>query len=333
MINWTSELVIEKIQERHNCGKSLSYSLVVSDDEPLTGAARRYFTNWGNAIAAAGYDYVKIKKEARKKSVQVPRGYWSAEKIIEKIKLRVESGLSLSPHTVQNEDSKLYSAAAQTFHSWGKAVEIAGYDYLEHRKTQEWSPEKIISRIRYAYERGADISDKTVSVLSPGLYGAASTHFKSWQKAVEKAGIDYYLVSRTVRWGRVKILDMIRDAVKKGKTLSMHSFPEGFKAAVYDHFDSWDDALAAAGFSEKPWTEVDKNIKNNIREYRKKANLSEQKLGQKIGVSHRTISMLELSQYIDPRVSFAIKLSRILGRTVEEVFVLTGQAKSADESH
>lgn len=62
---WTKELVIERIKERHTTGKPLNYAAVVADDEALTGAARRHFRSWSIAVTEAGFDYEKIKSEAR----------------------------------------------------------------------------------------------------------------------------------------------------------------------------------------------------------------------------------------------------------------------------
>jgi putative transcriptional regulator len=78
--------------------------------------------------------------------------------------------------------------------------------------------------------------------------------------------------------------------------------------------------LVEAGYDDKIWQQAGANIKNHIRKYRGEKGLTETELGKKLGVSHRTISMLELSHYIDPRVSFAIRIARALGKRVEEIF-------------
>lgn len=83
---------------------------------------------------------------------------------------------------------------------------------------------------------------------------------------------------------------------------------------------------------EKPWAKADQRIRNHIREYRKEAGLSEVKLGKMLGVSHRTISMIELAQMPDPRVSFAIRLARALGKTVEEIFELGEETRNDEKS-
>lgn len=321
---WTKDEVLQAIRERFEAGKPLNYMAVVADDEPLTGAARRCFGSWGKALEAAGFNYDEIKKAARANSVVLPPGSWSAEVIIAEIRKRADAGLSLAAHVVQKENSRLYSASVYTFGSWGKAVEAAGYDYLEYRKTSAWTAEKILERIKKAYADGADLSDNNVQSLAPGLYGAANAAFGSWQNAVEAAGLPYDEISRTVRWSRAKIITLILEAVKMGRPLSIRSFPRSFVDAAAELFGSWEKALEAAGFGEKPWYNADARVKNRIREFRLAAGLSQEELGARVGVSHRTISLLELGQYIDPRVSFAIKIARALGRTVEEVFEVGG---------
>lgn len=140
---WTKEEVLRLIKERTAERLPLSYSVVVRDAEALTGVARRLFGSWGAAVEAAGLNYREIKKQARL-TERYPVGYWSTQRIVEMIRAREVLGLPLNPHAVQNEDSKLYAAAAQYFGSWGKAMEAAGIDYLEHRKTRGWDAETII---------------------------------------------------------------------------------------------------------------------------------------------------------------------------------------------
>ncbi|MDD4238054.1 MAG: helix-turn-helix domain-containing protein [Desulfotomaculaceae bacterium] len=193
---------------------------------------------------------------------------------------------------------------------------------LEHRKTTKWSPEKVIERIKYAYKRGADLSDNTVNVLNPSLYGAAGQYFGGWQQAIEAAGLDYKLTRRTLKWSRLKIIELIKQAAQEGRPLTSNLFPSAVVSTALKYFGTWENLLNAAGYGEKPWARADQRVKNHIREYRKEAGLSEIKLGKVLGLSHRTISMIELAQMPDPRVSFAIRLARVLGKTVEEVFEL-----------
>ncbi|MER5322645.1 helix-turn-helix transcriptional regulator [Streptosporangium canum] len=58
---------------------------------------------------------------------------------------------------------------------------------------------------------------------------------------------------------------------------------------------------------------------NDVRELRGAAGLSQQALGERLGVSRQTINAIEQGRY-DPSLPLAIRLARFFGRAVEEVF-------------
>ncbi|RJL20836.1 helix-turn-helix transcriptional regulator [Bailinhaonella thermotolerans] len=58
---------------------------------------------------------------------------------------------------------------------------------------------------------------------------------------------------------------------------------------------------------------------NDVRELRTAAGLSQQALGERLGVSRQTINAIEQGRY-DPSLPLAIRLARFFGRAVEEVF-------------
>lgn len=60
-------------------------------------------------------------------------------------------------------------------------------------------------------------------------------------------------------------------------------------------------------------------MRNDIRELRRGKGLSQQDLGQALGVSRQTINAIEQSRY-DPSLPLAIRMARYFGTTVEEVF-------------
>ncbi|MBT9140627.1 MAG: hypothetical protein DDT30_01205 [Dehalococcoidia bacterium] len=164
------------------------------------------------------------------------------------------------------------------------------------------------------------MSDTTVQTFAGGLYGGAITHFGSWRAAVEAAGLEYGTIRRSQRWNKEEIHNAVQCAVTADQRLVRTSFPPNFYPAVLDHFGSWEKLLEESGYGEKPWGKIDERLQNHICEFRKKAGLSQTELGKRIGVSHRTISLLELSQQIDPRVSFAIRLAKELGCNVSDLF-------------
>lgn len=59
---------------------------------------------------------------------------------------------------------------------------------------------------------------------------------------------------------------------------------------------------------------------NGIRERRRALGLSQTGLDRMLGYSHRAVSMLELGQWQDPRVSVALRLVKALQCKVEDIF-------------
>lgn len=58
---------------------------------------------------------------------------------------------------------------------------------------------------------------------------------------------------------------------------------------------------------------------NDVRELRAAKGLSQQQLGQELGVSRQTINAIEQGRYA-PSLPLAIRIARYFGRSVEEVF-------------
>ncbi len=65
-------------------------------------------------------------------------------------------------------------------------------------------------------------------------------------------------------------------------------------------------------------------IKNKIREKRLKKGLSQAKLGEIIGVSRQTIISIEKGACV-PSTLLALRLSKLFGKTVNELFSLVGR--------
>ena len=62
-------------------------------------------------------------------------------------------------------------------------------------------------------------------------------------------------------------------------------------------------------------------MKNRLPEYRKKYNLSQDKLAEMLEVSRQTIISIEKGKY-NPSLPLAIKIARIFNAAVEEIFLL-----------
>ena len=62
-------------------------------------------------------------------------------------------------------------------------------------------------------------------------------------------------------------------------------------------------------------------MENNIRALRKAAGLTQEDLARALGVTRQTINAIENNKY-DPTLGLAMRLARLLGAPVEEIFHL-----------
>ena len=68
-------------------------------------------------------------------------------------------------------------------------------------------------------------------------------------------------------------------------------------------------------------------MKNNIKELRKTAKLSQEELARLCKVSRQTINAIENDKY-DPTLQLAFDIAFVLDTTVDELFVSTGIGKN-----
>jgi putative transcriptional regulator len=62
-------------------------------------------------------------------------------------------------------------------------------------------------------------------------------------------------------------------------------------------------------------------MKNNIRVERAIKNITQAELAGQVGVSRQTINTIESNKYI-PSTLLALKIARVFGKSVEEIFSL-----------
>lgn len=62
-------------------------------------------------------------------------------------------------------------------------------------------------------------------------------------------------------------------------------------------------------------------MKNNIRVERAIKNITQADLAEQVGVSRQTINTIESNKYV-PSTVLALKISRVFGKPLEEIFML-----------
>lgn len=67
-------------------------------------------------------------------------------------------------------------------------------------------------------------------------------------------------------------------------------------------------------------------MKNNIRVERAIKNITQAELAEQVDVSRQTINTIESNKYI-PSTLLALKIARVFGKSVEEIFFLEDSDK------
>lgn len=63
------------------------------------------------------------------------------------------------------------------------------------------------------------------------------------------------------------------------------------------------------------------NLQNNLKVYRAKNNLTQEALADKVGVTRKTINVIEAGKFA-PSVGLALAMAKVLQATVDELFYL-----------
>jgi len=71
-------------------------------------------------------------------------------------------------------------------------------------------------------------------------------------------------------------------------------------------------------------------LENKIKEFREKKDLSQGKLAELCNVSRQTINAIENNKY-DPSLQLAFSIARVLGVSIEELFMFSKSGGERDE--
>lgn len=74
-------------------------------------------------------------------------------------------------------------------------------------------------------------------------------------------------------------------------------------------------------YGRKPLPSVNASLKNELRVLRAQRGWSQAELGDRIGVSRQAINAVETGKF-DPSLPLAMRLAKLFGRRVEEIFTL-----------
>jgi hypothetical protein len=121
---WSKEKILQDILKLSEQNIDLSAGNVSKRYITLFSAAisRRYFSNWENAVKAAGFDYGQIMEVGKKRRRDL-LAKWSREQVLTEIRGAKSQDLL----KIYRDRMDLYSAARRIFGTWEKALAEAGY--------------------------------------------------------------------------------------------------------------------------------------------------------------------------------------------------------------
>ncbi len=61
-------------------------------------------------------------------------------------------------------------------------------------------------------------------------------------------------------------------------------------------------------------------VHNRLKDFRSNIGLNQQEMGERVGVSRQTISLIERGDY-SPSITLALKIARFFETTVEQIFI------------
>lgn len=73
---------------------------------------------------------------------------------------------------------------------------------------------------------------------------------------------------------------------------------------------------------------MNENVTSNVREYRKRAGLTQEELARAMGVSRQTIISIERGRYI-PSLPLALMIARFFGCPADEMFTIEEDGDNA----
>lgn len=68
------------------------------------------------------------------------------------------------------------------------------------------------------------------------------------------------------------------------------------------------------------------SLKNRLKELRAREGLNQTELAKRIGASRQTVSLMERGDYA-PSVLLALKIAKVFGEKVEDVFILDEESE------
>ena len=106
------------------------------------------------------------------------------EDVIRRIVERDLKGESLDRTRIQQDDPAIYKSACDKFANWETALKYAGTKRRRPVTRVEWTPEKVVQRMRKLCATGYSLSETRNKSRDRGFYDAANQALRELAKSI-----------------------------------------------------------------------------------------------------------------------------------------------------
>ena len=114
---------------------------------------------------------------------------WPRERILQLIRTRFSSGLSVKSEDIEEELSGLWETGCREFGTWRKVVAAADVAYPKREWSWKWPRKRILEVIQVRARKKRSLVNTSVRKEIPGLVDAARRTFDSWGMALVAAAV------------------------------------------------------------------------------------------------------------------------------------------------
>lgn len=226
---WSREKVIARIRQVRKRKNLTEMEFLV-----LHRASHRYLGGMDRALKQAGFSWEGFYGKTK----------WSEELILSELRKYKKLYGKTGSRKIAEACPDLRSNAIRYFGGWNAALERVG---IKTARVHHWTKETLAAELKRLLRGKKSTTPKYVrEKLGERFYAAALNHFGSWEAAMAAAGLNFEKSKE--EWDRGKIIQRIQALHRSGelgKGVS-RKHPHLYAAsAVY--FDSWSNAVAAAG--------------------------------------------------------------------------------------
>ncbi len=248
--------IVTRVKELHNNRHPLNISAIRRSHPKLLESAfvkknREPFFGWKRALERAGIDYGKIHTEL-------------TEFVICEIcgaHLKMVHNHAAYRHGVPIKEYRLEFPEAEVMSDLSRAIKCRSFQSQKILPHWEpfWTPEYILDRAYAFYEAGFPVHFRSIEQLDGGIANAVADwkfELGSWNDILKRIGLnpDSIRMRNFSILSPEEVIDRIRDREACGIPLNFTSICAGLHAdypllgAANQFFNSWENALAAAGF-------------------------------------------------------------------------------------